>query len=143
MKKIKESIAKKYDEEEVLIEEIIQFHYDNESEKENHKKDMLEKGYEDSGQVKENIGSVENPQFVFFGSYYKYLKNKIDEEKIVISLTPYEWECLSLKNEFFIEQARDINYDDEKFRNESKYSNPDGKRPNLYDISEFLKTKII
>ena len=55
----------------VYIEEIEQYHYKNEEEKLAHKEQMKEKGFEDSGQVKENIGSFSNPEYVWFGSYYR------------------------------------------------------------------------
>lgn len=33
---------------------------------------MEENGYKDSGQVKENIGTIMQPEHVWFGSYFKY-----------------------------------------------------------------------
>ena len=33
---------------------------------------MKDDGFTDSGQVKENIGTVMQPELVWFGSYYKY-----------------------------------------------------------------------
>lgn len=36
-----------------------------------HKALMGADGYKDSGQIKENIGTVMQPKYVWFGSYYK------------------------------------------------------------------------
>ena len=72
VKIVKETVIKTFREEDILIETIRQFHYDTEDEKIKHKKSMEEDGYEDSGQVKENIGTVMKPEYVWFGSYFKY-----------------------------------------------------------------------
>ena len=72
VKIIKETVIKTFREEDILIETIRQFHYDTEDEKMEHKKIMEEEGYEDSGQVKENIGTIMQPKHVWFGSYFKY-----------------------------------------------------------------------
>ena len=68
----KESIIKTYREKDILIETIKQFHYSTEEEKMAHCKLMKDDGFTDSGQVKENIGTVMKPEYVWFGSYYKY-----------------------------------------------------------------------
>lgn len=68
----KETVIKTFREEDILIETIQQFHYDTEDEKMEHKKSMEKDGYEDSGQVKENIGTIMQPKHVWFGSYFKY-----------------------------------------------------------------------
>ena len=68
----KESIIKTYREKDILIETIKQFHYSTEEERVAHRKLMKEDGFTDSGQVKENIGTVMQPELVWFGSYYKY-----------------------------------------------------------------------
>lgn len=57
---------------EVFIEEIKQYHYKDEKEKLEHSRSMQELGYRDSGQRKENIGTIMSPTMVWFGSYYKY-----------------------------------------------------------------------
>ena len=67
-----ETVTKRYREEGIYEETIIQFHYGTEKEKYIHSREMQEKGFEDSGQVIENIGSMLNPEFVWFGSYYKH-----------------------------------------------------------------------
>ena len=54
---------------------IEQYHYDSKEERDEHAKQMTEKGFEDSGQVKENVGTIMNPELVWFGSYYKYERN--------------------------------------------------------------------
>lgn len=57
---------------EVCTEEIKQYHYKDEKEKLEHSRSMQELGYRDSGQRKENIGTIMSPTMVWFGSYYKY-----------------------------------------------------------------------
>ena len=54
---------------------IEQYHYDSEEERNKHAKQMIKNGFKDSGQVKENIGTVINPELVWFGNYYKYERN--------------------------------------------------------------------
>lgn len=49
-----------------------QYFYDSEEERNEHKKEMLQKGFASSEQVRKNIGSVMNPEFVWFGDYHKY-----------------------------------------------------------------------
>lgn len=71
MKIIKESIIKTYRENNILQETIQQFFYDNSEERERHKLHMESLGFEDSGQVKENIGNYNKPVYIDFGSYYK------------------------------------------------------------------------
>lgn len=57
-------------------EDIEQYHYRGEEEKISHAKQMKQKGFEDSGQVKENIGTIMNPNHVWFGSYYRFKEIK-------------------------------------------------------------------
>lgn len=68
----KESIIKTYREKDILIETIKQFHYSTEEEKITHRKLMEADGFKDSGQVKENIGTIMQPKHIWFGSYCKY-----------------------------------------------------------------------
>lgn len=79
MKIIKESIIKKHSyengEHTSCTAIIKQYHYDSREERDEHAKQMIEKGFEDSGQVKENVGTIMNPELVWFGSYYKYERN--------------------------------------------------------------------
>lgn len=77
MKLIKESTTKKYEYEKekvisVLVEDIEQYYYNDKVEKEKHSKHMSDRGFSDSGQVKENIGTLVHPNLVWFGSYYRY-----------------------------------------------------------------------
>lgn len=65
-------VMKTYRENDILVETIKQFYYDSENEKTAHCKEMEREGYKDSGQVKENVGTVMKPEHVWFGSYYKY-----------------------------------------------------------------------
>lgn len=37
---------------------------------------MQKLGYEDSGQQKENLGTLMQPKMVWFGSYYKYERSE-------------------------------------------------------------------
>lgn len=81
MRKAKEITTKtyKYNDKgghDVLIEEIEEYYYENEEEKNEHSKNMKFRAFEDSGQVKININqSVMNPEYVWFGSYYRYRVN--------------------------------------------------------------------
>lgn len=52
-------------------ETVVQYHYDTRAERFEHSNEMLSKGYTDSGQINENVGSILNPIYVLFGSYYK------------------------------------------------------------------------
>ena len=79
MQIVKESIMKKHSYENGVhtsyTEVIEQYHYDSEEERNKHAEQMTEKGFNDSGQVKENVGTIMNPKLVWFGSYYKYERN--------------------------------------------------------------------
>lgn len=59
----------------LIQKKIEQYHYDSREERCEHAKQMPEKGFKDSGQVKENVGTIMNPELVWFGSYYKYERN--------------------------------------------------------------------
>lgn len=78
MRIVKETIDKvyRYDDggrlQNTLIEIIKQYHYDSEEERINHQSEMELNGYEDSGQIRDNIGTIMNPIYVWFGSYHKY-----------------------------------------------------------------------
>lgn len=74
---VKEKTIKSYQYDEngsciAFVEEIEQYHYRDKEEKVGHSKLMKEKGFEDSGQVKENIGTITHPNSVWFGGYYRY-----------------------------------------------------------------------
>ena len=79
MQIVKESIIKKHSYENGVhtsyTEVIEQYHYNSEEERNEHAKEMIENGFKDSGQVKENVGTIMNPEFVWFGNYYKYERN--------------------------------------------------------------------
>ena len=64
--------TERFRDNDILIENIKQFHYSTEEEKMEHKASMEADGYKDSGQVKENIGTIMQPEHVWFGNYYKY-----------------------------------------------------------------------
>lgn len=70
----KETVTKRYKEDSIYEETIIQFHYDTETEKLEHSREMQKNGFEDSGQVRENVGDMLHPEYVWFGSYYKHVK---------------------------------------------------------------------
>lgn len=67
----KEVITKIHVNNGMVIQTIMQFNYDNEEEREKHKKEMEARGWEDSGQVRESVGSIMNDEYVWFGSYHK------------------------------------------------------------------------
>ena len=72
MQIVKESIIKKHSYENEVhtsyTEVIEQFYYDSEEERNKHAEQMTEKGFEDSGQVKENIGTVMKPKLFLYGA---------------------------------------------------------------------------
>lgn len=70
----KEIITKRHREEGIYEETIIQFHYDTETDKLKHSREMQKNGFKDSGQVIENVGDMLHPDYVWFGSYYKHIK---------------------------------------------------------------------
>lgn len=65
--------------EHILVEKIEQYHYASEEEKKEHSKEMQAKGFEDNGQVRTNIGSIMQPEYVWFGSYTKYEAKNSEE----------------------------------------------------------------
>lgn len=72
MKLCSESITKTYlDDGTTKVETIKQYDYISKQEKQQHLRKMLAKGYSDSGQVMRNIGTMANPEFVYYGGYYK------------------------------------------------------------------------
>lgn len=79
MQIVKESIIKKHSYENGVhtsyTEVIERYYYDSEEERNKHAEQMTENGFNDSGQVKENVGTIMNPKLVWFGSYYKYERN--------------------------------------------------------------------
>ncbi len=79
MRIIKESVIKKHSYENgdhsSYTEMIEQYHYDSEEERNEHAEQMIKNGFKDSGQVKENVGTIMSPEFVWFGSYYKCERN--------------------------------------------------------------------
>lgn len=79
MQIVEENIIKKHlyenGEHSSYTEVIEQYHYNSEEERNEHAKQMIENGFKDGGQVKENVGTIMNPEFVWFGSYYKYERN--------------------------------------------------------------------
>lgn len=77
----KEIVTKTFRDNDILIETTKQFHYTTEEEKMKHKKIMEANGYSDSGQVRDNIGTVMKPNYVFFGSYFKH---EVCEKETVI-----------------------------------------------------------
>lgn len=71
MKLVKESVTKTYSDTDIVVETVKQFYYHSLLERNNHSKEMQNDGYKDSGQERKNIGSVQNPEYVWFGNYYK------------------------------------------------------------------------
>lgn len=71
--KTKEIITKTYNNEGSLVgtEIVEQYFYVSQEEKQSHKSFMESHGFRDSGQVQENVGTVTNPDYRWFGSYYK------------------------------------------------------------------------
>lgn len=53
---------------------IEEYYYDSMTEKDFHCMEMVENGYEDSGQIEKNTGSFNNPEYRIYGRYVKYEK---------------------------------------------------------------------
>lgn len=53
---------------------IEEYYYDSMEEKCSHGTEMIERGYEDSGQINYNCGSIYNPEYRIYGRYIKYEK---------------------------------------------------------------------
>lgn len=51
---------------------IAEFTYDSEEEKLRHKKEMEKLEYSDSCQIKINLGTINNPDYRWYGKYFKY-----------------------------------------------------------------------
>ena len=72
MKKlVKRIIIETFQDDGNFKETIVQYHYNTPAARVEHSREMLSEGYTDSGQVNENVGSIMNPIYVVFGSYYK------------------------------------------------------------------------
>lgn len=53
--------------------EIMEFIYDSEEEKNQHKQEMKQQSFEDSGQIKINTNqSLSNPKHEWYGKYFRY-----------------------------------------------------------------------
>ena len=79
MKLVKEIETKTYQTDEsgvehVLVEEMKQYHYDSKEETLALAKVMKELGSEDTVQRKTNIGTITDPEIIWFGCYVKYYK---------------------------------------------------------------------
>lgn len=77
MKLVKEFTTRTYKYNElgvatITLEEIKHYYYKDEEEKMKHAKRMADRGFKDSGQVRENIGTLMKPEYVWFGSYYRF-----------------------------------------------------------------------
>ena len=77
MRLIEETVTKTYKYNKnmldgCLVEEVVKYHYDSEEEKNSHKIKMESDGWTDSEKVLDNIGTVMNPTYVWYGGYYKY-----------------------------------------------------------------------
>jgi len=74
MRKVKELKLKTYMKEGVSIETEYKYYYSSEEERLKHMKVMENKGYSVSCQEKENIGDIVNPNYVWVGIYYKFVR---------------------------------------------------------------------
>lgn len=77
MRIVKESITKTYREKDIFVEITKQFVYPTEEERQKHCKLMEENGYEDSGQVRRNVGTIAQPEYEVFASFYKCEVEKV------------------------------------------------------------------
>lgn len=51
---------------------IEEYYYESEAEMCDHSRTMSFIGYEDSCQVKENVGTIDKPEYKWYGKYFKY-----------------------------------------------------------------------
>lgn len=98
MKLVKEIETKTYQtdesgEEHVLVEEVKQYHYDSKEETLEHAEVMKELGYEDTEQRKTNIGTITDPEIIWFGCYVKY-----HEEKVLSENNDFKRQAVTLMN---------------------------------------------
>lgn len=78
MKLKKENIRKTYREKSILIEVEQLYYYDSETERIEHKCKMEELGYDTNSQVKDNIGTIFDPKYVWCAWYNKWYVESID-----------------------------------------------------------------
>ncbi len=52
-------------------EAIEEYNYDSKEERDEHAKQMIEIGFIDSGQIKDNVDTFQKPKYVWFGRYYR------------------------------------------------------------------------
>lgn len=71
MKLVKSIVTTTFQDNQTIKERVEQWHYDTEEERNKHAKIMNNVGYSDSGQVRQNIGTLTDPKHVWFGSYFK------------------------------------------------------------------------
>lgn len=71
MRKVEEIIHKRYKNNIIYTTTIIEFHYNTESDKIKHSKEMQKQGFTDNGDRIKNLGTLTEPDFVWFGRYYK------------------------------------------------------------------------
>lgn len=71
MKLIKSIVTTTFQDNQTIKERVEQWHYDTEEERNKHSKIMDNVGYSDSGQVRQNVGTLTDPKYVWFGSYFK------------------------------------------------------------------------
>lgn len=130
----KETVTKRYKDDSIYEETIIQFHYDTETEKLEHSREMQKNGFEDSGQVRENVGDMLHPEYVWFGSYYKHIKV---EENVLPDMREKVKEYMS---ELDTEIDRCTKFIEDKL---SKIKDNDKKEIYLFSIEYItLKTRV-
>lgn len=78
MKLKKDIIERTYRENNILVEVTQFYHYNSETERTEHKCKMEELGYNDSGQIKDNIGTILNPNHVWCAWYNKWYVEPLD-----------------------------------------------------------------
>lgn len=78
MKKLTKRIINETYSDKTVTTKVIEFYqYDTEEEKLNHSKEMQLNGFSDGGIMRENIGDLINPNFVWAGSYSSQVINEV------------------------------------------------------------------
>ena len=92
MQIVKESVTKTYSGKDILVEIIKQFVYTTEEERQKHCKLMEADGYEDSGQVLRNVGTIAHPEYEVFASFYKREMEEVPSspEEVVTKASSFE-----------------------------------------------------
>lgn len=74
----RETVTKTYNKYCTITQESKEYHYDTKEARDLHSIKMQKEGWNDSGQVCDNVGTVMNPIYVPYAIYYK---EKMEENR--------------------------------------------------------------